>query len=339
MNEKHTEIKTIKLNQLKTDIEKYQVWGVMLEEKYKQFVENVKANGIRDLIHVDEDYTVLDGHHRYNAAKELNIEEVSVKVYYGLSEEDKLGIAYTNNSMKKDISREEKIKKAIELRKGGRSQRQIAEWLGVSQPTINNWLKDFPTDKLLSVEKIESSDGKQRPAKMPTADERTERRRRGSRLRDSGKTIEEIAQELGISVGTVYNDLKAIEKLEIDEDKQKRRKKNEQELAVTDYEVKTRAELYPDINEDEPIFSTNNRLIHTRKSMTALATDVVGNYSILSDGDSNIKKAYLVEALSLARSLIISVGGHCDNEEYEELSFVILDLMKKIKLEEDIFND
>lgn len=130
-----------------------------------------------------------------------------------------------NNSMKKGISREEKIEKAIELRKDGRSQRQIAEWLGVGQSTIQRWLIEFAPVQECTPAKSEGSDGKEYPAEKPTGNELTERRQKVKTLQSEGKRPPEIAEELGVSERTVYNDLKAIEKLDINEDKQKRRKK------------------------------------------------------------------------------------------------------------------
>lgn len=180
---------------------------------------------------------------------------------------DKLAIAYKNNSMKKDISREEKIEKAIELRKEGRSQRQIAEWLGVGKTTVARWTEEVSTSGNHEVEKTEGADGKLRPAKMPTDGQREERRQEVKQLREQGEKINDIADKLGVSVGTVHSDIKVIEKDEVSEDKQNRRKKHEQALDVTAYEVKTRAELYPDIIKDEPEYSANNVLINARFSL------------------------------------------------------------------------
>lgn len=145
---KINEVKFLKTNQLKLNNEKYQVWGPTLQEKYKQLLDDIKKNGIRDLIHVDENYTVLDGHYRYKVATTLGIEEVFVKIYYGLTEDEKLGIAYKNNAMKKDITRKEKVEKAIVLRKEGRSYRQIGEWLGVHNTTVREWVIKFPVLKI-----------------------------------------------------------------------------------------------------------------------------------------------------------------------------------------------
>lgn len=220
------------------------------------FLEDIRANGIHDLIHVDEDNVILDGHHRYKAAKTLGIEEVTIKVHYGLTEDEKKGFAHLNNVLKREISKEEKIKKAIELRKEGRSYRQIGEWLGVNEKTVRNWLKEIPTEELSAVGKVEGDDGKLRPSEMPTDTELAERREKVKALRSEGKKVDEIVEALGKSKSTIYTDIKAIEQDEINEDKRNRRKKHEQSLGTTAYEVKTRADLYPDLIEDEPVYST-----------------------------------------------------------------------------------
>ncbi len=67
-----------------------------------------------------------------------------------------------------DITREEKIAKAVRLRKEGRSYRQIGEWLGVDEKTIRNWYKEIPGADNSAPGKTEGDDGKQYPKEMTT---------------------------------------------------------------------------------------------------------------------------------------------------------------------------
>jgi len=87
-------IKTIQITELNVNPEAYQVWGEMTKVKYEQFLEDIKENGVRDLVHVDEGYTILDGHHRYKAAVDLGIVELEAKIHKGLSDDEKLEIAH-----------------------------------------------------------------------------------------------------------------------------------------------------------------------------------------------------------------------------------------------------
>lgn len=105
-------------------------------------------------------------------------------------------IAHKSNSLRNEIPREKKIERAIELRKEGRSQRQIAEWLGVDEKTVRNWCKGIPASELSEGGKIKGADGKEYPAEKPTDDELTERRKKVKALLDDGKKVADIAQEL-----------------------------------------------------------------------------------------------------------------------------------------------
>ena len=53
------------------------------DEKFDGILEDVRANGIREAIVMDMEWYVIDGHHRLESAKLLNIEYVEVKVWTG----------------------------------------------------------------------------------------------------------------------------------------------------------------------------------------------------------------------------------------------------------------
>lgn len=122
-------------------------------------------------------------------------------------------IAYRINALSRDISKQEKKEQAERLRKEGRSYRQIAEWLGVHHTTIIKWCGENSTGEKPPVEKIESSDGKLRPASKMVDEEIIERRQQIKAARDEGKKIADIANEFGVSVGTVHRDIEAVESL------------------------------------------------------------------------------------------------------------------------------
>lgn len=87
----------------------------------------------------------------------------------------------------------------------------IGEWLGISYGTAVNWTKETDacsTDQNLTVEHVESADGKYRPAMVTSTPAITERAERIQAAHESGLTIRDIAQQEGVSVGTVHADLK-----------------------------------------------------------------------------------------------------------------------------------
>lgn len=192
---------------------RFQVWKSMDRERYEQFLGNIRTNGIQNAIHVDEDYVILDGHHRYRAAIDCGIEIVPVMRHLGLTDEEKEGHAYFLNTLGRDISKKEKQEAAIRLHAAGKSNPLIGTWLGVSRETVRLWIKaadveTCSTGKSLLVEQIESADGKYRPAEVSTAPAITERAERVQAAHESGLTIRDIAQQEGVSVGTVHADLK-----------------------------------------------------------------------------------------------------------------------------------
>ncbi len=112
--------------------------------EYDALKADIKANGVRDPIIVDEDGNVLDGHHRFRIDK-----KVKRRVVRGLTEAEKKAFVYCANFNRRNLSSEQKkechraMKKvALELRKEDKNkntQKQVALLLGVAQPTVASW--------------------------------------------------------------------------------------------------------------------------------------------------------------------------------------------------------
>jgi transposase len=98
-----------------------------------------------------------------------------------------LEIAHKSNSLRNEIPREKKIERAIELRKEGRSEPQIAEWLGISKATAHRWTKGFAPSSNEEPAKSEGADGKEYPAEKPSDTELVERRQKVKQLREQGE--------------------------------------------------------------------------------------------------------------------------------------------------------
>lgn len=165
----------------------YQVWSEMSFETFGQLVSDIKANGVTYPILLDENFVILDGHHRYKAAKSAGLELVPCIVKIDLTEEQKIELAHTANSNTRTISIEEKKKKAAQLRSERRSLRQIASWLGVGKSTIERWLRDSGQGVPRGTDsRINGSDGKQYPPKQE--------RRKSASESSSSEMVKEIAR-------------------------------------------------------------------------------------------------------------------------------------------------
>jgi ParB-like chromosome segregation protein Spo0J len=328
--QKSSEIKKVKVSELK--VGDYQVWSKMTEEKFNQFLNDVKENGVEDVIHVDEDLTIIDGHHRYDCCLKLGIEEIEVKIHYGLTDEEKLGKAHRLNTLSREIGREEKIQRAVELRKEGRSHNQIADWLGVNQSTITRWLSAYVT---AYPEKTTGNDGKQYDTKRKSDEEITERRDKVKRDREEGKRITEIAEEIGVSVGTVHSDIKAIEKSEKQAEKEKEEKKRKQALDLLEIEAQLNEETSPQIREDEPMTSPDNMIIDARKTAQSHAIKTTGIFSTLGVASESVKISYLKQVKSAVEAGLITLGQYADEEEDRDIIVLCLELLKKYNVNKE----
>lgn len=150
----------------------YQLLPPLTEEEYEALKADIAERGVLVPVECDEQGNILDGYHRVRACEELGIREWPSIVRVGLSEDEKIEHALRLNTHRRQLTREWKQQKAIELRQKGWSTRRIASVLGVSQPTILNWLAQESGDKNLSPEAtnaILGRDGKVYPAKKKPA--------------------------------------------------------------------------------------------------------------------------------------------------------------------------
>jgi transposase-like protein len=132
-------------------------------EERKALKADIRAYGVKVRIDVDEEGTIIDGHQRQQICDELGI-ECPRRVLAGLTEEEKLEHALRLNLKRRHLSPEQKRELARTWREQGWTQKRIAQALGVAQPTIANWLREFiKSDKLPST--VQGKDGKAYPPK------------------------------------------------------------------------------------------------------------------------------------------------------------------------------
>ncbi len=150
----------------------YQLLPPLTEEEYEALKADIAERGVLVPVECDEQGNILDGYHRVRACEELGIREWPSIVRVGLSEDEKIEHALRLNTHRRQLTREWKQQKAIELRQKGWSTPRIASVLGVSHPTILNWLAQESGCKNLQPEAtnaILGRDGKRYPAKKKPA--------------------------------------------------------------------------------------------------------------------------------------------------------------------------
>ena len=81
------------LNGIKLNEEYTQLAPSLSERVYESLKESIKSNGLHYAIVINKDNVLLDGHHRYRACKELNIQpKLQVKEFADELEEKKLRV-------------------------------------------------------------------------------------------------------------------------------------------------------------------------------------------------------------------------------------------------------
>lgn len=179
------------------------------DDEFEALREDIRKRGIIVPIVVDERRQVIDGQHRLRIALELGLPEdvVPFEIHAGLSDEAREDMAYSLNLCRRHLRPEQRRDVVARLREKRWSTRQIAEALGVDQNTVHRDLSTVPEGTVES--HIISQDGKFRPSTRPSPEALESRRDRAQELREQGQSMPRIAQELGVSVGTVHADLRA----------------------------------------------------------------------------------------------------------------------------------
>ena len=173
MNAEKIPLKDIKLDS------KYDVrFGERSDDTILEYAEIIHS---LPPVTVSPDYTLLDGYHRYYAHDAAGAEFIYVEIE---SEKDPL-VAAIQANLKHGVPLATDHKRQwAELLEGRFTQSRIAEIFDVSQATISNWLSDI-RKKRIEERNLEIISGYK-----------------------AGKSITDIADELKLSVSTVYDVLK-----------------------------------------------------------------------------------------------------------------------------------
>ena len=139
---------------------RYQVMPPLSSEEYQELHESIKAEGVLEPIHVDEEGVVIDGHHRSKIANELGI-PCPVIAHDDLSESQKRSLAFTLNLKRRHLNREQRRALGLEsLRLDPiASNREHAKRTGLSDKTIRDIREkeDIPEPRKIIEEAVEEN--------------------------------------------------------------------------------------------------------------------------------------------------------------------------------------
>lgn len=109
-------------------------------EEFDALKADIKKNGVKHPIVVDQDGNIIDGHHRYRIDKNAPV------IIVDIPEEERPAATIRFNMQRRNLSheqkqevREQQKKIAGELREAGYSQKAIAGVLGVSR----EWVREY----------------------------------------------------------------------------------------------------------------------------------------------------------------------------------------------------
>lgn len=113
---------------IKTDEASFQSRDNLDEGRVTHLVDNFDKNKLDPIVvyKKGEDYTVLSGHHRFEAMKRMGEENIPVKVFDGTEQEAK-DFAKDSNTLSKQETPTERAKRYKEMRDSGISEAQIKE--------------------------------------------------------------------------------------------------------------------------------------------------------------------------------------------------------------------
>ena len=145
---------------------RYQVMPPLSSEEYQELHESIKAEGVLEPIHVDEEGVVIDGHHRSKIANELGI-PCPVITHDDLSESQKRSLAFTLNLKRRHLNREQRRALIAESLKSDPqlSNAEHSRRTGTSDKTVKSVRENLEsTSEIPKLTETKGADGRVRPA-------------------------------------------------------------------------------------------------------------------------------------------------------------------------------
>lgn len=190
----------------------YQLLPRLTEDEYVALRADIQANGVRVPIDVDENGTIIDGHHRAWIAAELLVTCPQRRVT-GMTEEQKRAHAIAVNIHRRNLTGEQRRDLILRLRGDGMSTRTIAESVGVGKDTVARALASVAVPPVANetghTAAIVGADGKNyQPETLE------QRRGLAAELRSEGYSIAQIADLMSVAKSTAQSLLAPRKKVE-----------------------------------------------------------------------------------------------------------------------------
>jgi ParB-like chromosome segregation protein Spo0J len=133
----------------------------LTDDEYALLKEDIAKRGIISPIIKDAAGNIVDGYHRNKIAEDLGLTDIPIKQVDG-TEAELQAMAIALNVARRQLDAEDRRELVTKLRAEGKSNRMIAETLGVSEATVRR----DGTASNVAVDRVTGKDGKSRPARM-----------------------------------------------------------------------------------------------------------------------------------------------------------------------------
>lgn len=153
----------ININKLKPHPRNNEFFDDMTGEKWNEFLESIKSRGVIEPVVITQDYTIVSGHQRVRACKELGIQKINCEIHnYNSDDEVLQDLIETNIRQRGDVGgsskkvgmRIKELERIYRIKQGGdrsipkgnnfphqTTQQDIANKLGITVKTLRNYKK------------------------------------------------------------------------------------------------------------------------------------------------------------------------------------------------------
>lgn len=145
----------------------WQLFPNLAADEYDALKADIAERGVLVPVEYDEDGSILDGHHRVRACRELGIKDWPTVTRGGMDDEAKAEHVLTLNLSRRHLSRDQRRELVRKLRTDrGWSLRRIAERLGISVGQAHSDARQvFSSEQ--QPNRVEGADGKSYAATKP----------------------------------------------------------------------------------------------------------------------------------------------------------------------------
>lgn len=174
------------------------MFPLMEGDDYTALVEDIAQHGQREAIWL-YDGMILDGRNRYRACVELGLVP-DTQTYTG---DDPRAFVVSLNLHRRHLTREQRNELIRDLRANGMTLQKIADAVGASVGSVHKAVEDFQLFKIEKL-KISGGDGKEYPTSYADKEVHEQRTELIRDLRAKGMTLLDVADAVGVSVGSVH---------------------------------------------------------------------------------------------------------------------------------------